>query len=63
MAKGYGFKVGKLNDALDSDEAMVRQQREQAAQVNAVHIEATCLAKPPGSAAQRSRRLERNGSG
>jgi len=34
MPKGSGLKISKLGGALDSDEAMVRQQREQAAQVD-----------------------------
>ena len=33
MPKGFGLKISKLGGALDSDEAMVRQQREQAIQI------------------------------
>lgn len=33
MPKGSGLKISELGGALDSDEAMVRQQRQQTAQI------------------------------
>jgi hypothetical protein len=41
MLKASGLKVSKLGGTLNSDEAMVRQQREQAAPVSAARFEAT----------------------